>query len=898
MQRLRFLLIALCAVVLSLEGHAKVIVRDGVYYDLNYETKTASVTSGDRKYQGEVYIAGWVESDGIRFDVTEIGEGAFRGCIWLTYVSMPTTIISIGKLAFADCDQLASVRMSESLTTIEANAFSHCTSLTSITLPKSLKAIGAYAFFNCAELTSIIIPDSVTSIGSSAFALCSKLKSMTIPNSVTDLGDLVCYHCIRLTSVTIGDSVTSIGKGAFCFCNDLESVIIGKSVMSIGSEAFYQTYLSAVTIPNSVTSIGESAFRECSALKSVTIGNSVTKIDKYAFKDCTRLTNIVCCAVTIPTIDDYTFTDFDCTLFAPYNLIDSYKNSSQWRFHRIIGFTGVPTESISLSHTEVTLQSGEEIQLVSTVLPEAAVNNPLIWNSNDPSVASVDSYGLVRAVSVGETTISASFADIATSCIITVEPTPISELTLSQTSVTLKVTEEIQLTATIYPETTTDKTVVWSSSNPAVATVDATGKVTAISIGESIVTASCGAVKATCIIKVEPTAIQSISLSPSNWSGFDGESFTISASISPVNATDKTLEWTSSDKAIAVVDNNGNVNIVGIGECIITAAAADGSGVSASCSVTVKPVLVESISLDPAEWICTKGQSLQVNARILPANADDLTLTWSSDDESVATVNSDGLVTAVGIGECIITASAADGSGVSASCSVTVKPVLVESISLDPAEWICTKGQSLQVNARILPANADDLTLTWSSDDESVATVNSDGLVTAVGIGECIITASAADGSGVSASCSVIVKPVLVESISLDPAEWSGFEGEIFQINAIITPDEAENKTIEWASSDISIATVDNNGLVNVIKDGSCIISARTTDGSDLSAECIVTSISGIDDIFADADERFDIYNMQGLLIKKDCNRDNLKNLSSGIYIIRQDNKTKKIIVK
>lgn len=271
---------------------------------------------------------------------------------------------------------------------------------------------------------------------------------------------------------------------------------------------------------------------------------------------------------------------------------------------------------------------------------------------------------------------------------------------------------------------------------------------------------------------------------------------------------------------------------------------------------------------------------------------------WTSSDEEIAVVDNKGHVTAKNMGTCVITASTTDGSGISATCTVIVLPILVKSIALDCTEWTGFRGESFHIRATVLPDNATDKAMVWSSDDESVATVNSDGLVTAIGIGECIITASAADGSGVSASCSVIVKPVLVESISLDPAEWSGFEGEIFQINAIITPDEAENKTIEWTSSDISIATVDNNGLVNAIKDGSCIISARTTDGSDLSAECIITSISGIDNIFTDADESFDIYNVHGLLIKKDCNRDNLKNLSSGIYIIRQDNKTKKIIVK
>lgn len=222
----------------------------------------------------------------------------------------------------------------------------------------------------------------------------------------------------------------------------------------------------------------------------------------------------------------------------------------------------------------------------------------------------------------------------------------------------------------------------------------------------------------------------------------------------------------------------------------------------------------------------------------------------------------------------------------------------ITEIKLDPEHFDGIPGDIKLIKADILPQDASIKTLVWTSSDKNVATVDDKGNVSTIGIGECIITAAATDGSGVTATCTVTVNSVLVDSIVLDPAEWSGPEGDTFQINAIITPDEAENKTIEWTSSDISIATVDNNGLVNAIKDGSCIISARTTDGSDLSAECIITSISGIDDIFTDADERFDIYNMQGLLIKKDCNRDNFKNLSVGVYILQRGEVFRKLIIR
>lgn len=197
-----------------------------------------------------------------------------------------------------------------------------------------------------------------------------------------------------------------------------------------------------------------------------------------------------------------------------------------------------------------------------------------------------------------------------------------------------------------------------------------------------------------------------------------------------------------------------------------------------------------------------------------------------------------------------------------------------------------------------MPVDASIKKLSWFSSDENVAVVDESGTVTAVGVGKCVITAAATDGSGVTATCEITVNPVLVESMILTPAEWNGIEGETFQITAAVLPENATDKSLEWSSSNELVATVDNRGLVSVLKEGSCIITAKTTDGSEISAECIVTSTSGIDDIFSDAEERFDIYNMQGVLIKKDCNRDSLKMLSSGIYILRQGRETRKIIIR
>ena len=166
---------------------------------------------------------------------------------------------------------------------------------------------------------------------------------------------------------------------------------------------------------------------------------------------------------------------------------------------------------------------------------------------------------------------------------------------------------------------------------------------------------------------------------------------------------------------------------------------------------------VTSITLNAEQLTMEYGTKEQLTATVAPDDADDPGLTWTSDNEEVATVDENGLVTAVSVGEANITATAVDGSGVTATCKVTVTPKLVTSVILDESELTIEKGFTAQLNATVAPDDADNLGLTWTSDNEEVATVDENGLVTAVGEGTATITATANDGSGVSASCVVTV---------------------------------------------------------------------------------------------------------------------------------------------
>ena len=226
-------------------------------------------------------------------NATSIDNSFFRGCKWLTSVSISGSVTSIGEYAFLGCSGLTSVTIPESVTSIGVRAFDGCSGLTSVTIPESVTSIGEYAFAGCSSLTSITIPESVTSIGQGAFDYCLSLTSVTIPEGVTSMDYGAFWGCSGLTSVTILEGVTSIGEKAFAYCSGLTSVTIPESVTSIGDGAFVGcSSLTSLAIPNSVTTIGDGAFAYCSGLTSVTIPEDVTSIGSSAFERCSSLTSV------------------------------------------------------------------------------------------------------------------------------------------------------------------------------------------------------------------------------------------------------------------------------------------------------------------------------------------------------------------------------------------------------------------------------------------------------------------------------------------------------------------------------------------------------------------------------------------------------------------------------
>ncbi len=319
-----------------------------------------------------------------------------------------------------------------------------------------------------------------------------------------------------------------------------------------------------------------------------------------------------------------------------------------------------------------------------------------------------------------------------------------------------------------------------------------------------------------------------------------GSTVTLNPEIIPADTGRKKV-WSSSDESIATVSSAGEVTALAAGDVQITLLMGD---FSRSCNVHVVDnlVLVNGATLDKEELTLECGGGYQLTAALGPANATDKNVSWKSSDESVATVSSDGTVTAVANGTATITVTTSDG-GYTDSCAVTVI-TSVTGITLDNSTVNMYKGKVFTLSATVEPPTATNKNVIWKSSNEDIASV-ADGIVTAKGVGTVTITATTEDG-GKHAQCNITIT-IPVDGVSLNKNETTIKVGESEQLIANITPINATDTTVIWESSDNSVATVEN-GFVTAIKPGTTVITVTTNDGGK-KAECYVTvpvSVTGI----------------------------------------------------
>ena len=511
--------------------------------------------------------------------------------------------------------------------------------------------------------------------------------------------------------------------------------------------------------------------------------------------------------------------------------------------------SAISVTGVTLNKSTLSIQVGGSETLTATVAPKDASNKKVTWKSSNEAVATVAN-GKVMGVKAGEATITVTTDDggKTATCKVTVsdKEVKVTGVKLNKTATSLLVGGNETLVATILPENATNKKVTWKSSNAAVATVDATGKVTAVKAGEATITVTTedGGKTATCKVTVsnKEVNVTGVTLNKATLTLIAGASETLTATVAPADATNQKVTWKSSNAAVATVDATGKVTAVKAGEATITVTTEDGAK-TATCKVTVKAatVAVTGVTLNKSALSLIAGASETLTATVAPADATNKKVTWKSSNAAVATVDATGKVTAVKAGEATITVTTDDGAK-TAACKVTVT-MPVSGVTLNKTALTLNIGANETLTATVAPADATNKKVTWKSSDATVATVDANGKVTGVKAGEATITVTTDDG-GKTATCKVTVKPNLVSEITL--AALAIYVGESKAITATVKPDDATNKALTWKSSDETVATVDATGKVTGKKIGTATITATAQDGSGVSGSCTVTVLSTV----------------------------------------------------
>lgn len=474
--------------------------------------------------------------------ITKVADGLFGNCTGLEEIIIPNTVKEIGEGAFTYCSNLKKVKLSDSIERIDYVAFRKCTVLENIEVPESLKSIGAGAFVDCQTITEINLPDSVSEIGDSVFQGCKKLEKVKLPSELYEIEDYMFADCVSLKEIIFPKKIKSIGTEAFLNCITIEDLNLAQSISEINESAFDGCEgLNKINLPKDLMYIRKAAFRNCSSLIQVKMSNLVNYMGDNVFKNCNFLTDIVLSArikaipsqtfqgcsslesIILPyqveTIEDNAFKNCtklkkitipkattsisDSAFSYPdkmtiYGVAGSY--AEQYAKENDIAFVAqqIATEKITLSETGMTLGRNEKYQLTAGLNPMDSTDE-VIWSSSDEKIAKVDKTGNVEAISAGEAVITAKSGEKTAICKVTVN-IPITSIYLNKTSIELNsIGDSYQLNASYYPSDA-DGAITWKSDDEGIASVDQTGKVTAVGKGTTTITVSCGKVKDTCTI--------------------------------------------------------------------------------------------------------------------------------------------------------------------------------------------------------------------------------------------------------------------------------------------------------------------------------------------------------------------------------------------------------------
>lgn len=496
---------------------------------------------------------------------------------------------------------------------------------------------------------------------------------------------------------------------------------------------------------------------------------------------------------------------------------------------------------VQLNSNSISLSVGETYQLQSE---QSDTQDPatIIWVPKNPEIATIDTTGLITAVSAGQATMQAFFSNSsvenAVECVVTVEAENVEGILINESNLTLKAGDSSSLLATVIPESASNKNVFWTSSDEAIVSVDQSGNITALSGGEATinVVTEVDGFSASCVVIVEQN-ISALTLNRKSAGLGIGGSVQLKATITP-ETTSSSVTFSSSNEKVATVSDDGTVTAKAVGSAVITATAT--GGVTATCNISVG-TFTKEVALDRTELTLNVGQTSPLVASVKPDNATNKNVKFSSSNAKIAKVDAKGVVTGVAAGSATITVSTVD-SGKKATCKVTIggnASTVPTQVLIEPSSIKIGIGEFVSPKLTVLPETASNKSVTWSSSNAGIAKVENDGRILGVANGTVTITATSVLGNIVG-KCEVNVGTATANGINLNQSTLSLNQGSSYLLTASASNPTTQLGQLIWSTNNSNVATVDSSGRVVGLTNGTATIIVQSPS-TGLNARCEVT---------------------------------------------------------
>mgnify|MGYP003310486558 CR=1 FL=1 len=506
----------------------------------------------------------------------------------------------------------------------------------------------------------------------------------------------------------------------------------------------------------------------------------------------------------------------------------------------------VPVTNVSVINSKTEYFIGDSTKIETVVSPSNATEKSLTYLSNNTDVAIVDTYGNVTFIGSGSATITATSNNGKTGSVtftVSKKPVYVEDIEAKLPSSSYYVGDEDKIIYVVHPEDADNPAVEFSSSDENVAVVDQSGNVEFLNPGSvtfTVTSKETSTLKDTIEVEVlsKPVAeipVDSVTFDKCESNVEIGTTTQLFANVLPANATVKTLSYSTSDSDVATVSSTGLVTFKKVGTVTITATSNNDKTATATFKVSKPIIPVESVFIEPFESNVKANTTVQLTAYVLPVNATDTALTYSTSNSDVATVDTTGLIIFKKAGTVTITATSINEKTSTAVFNVSDPIIPVESVVFDTFEPNVKVNTTAQLTAHVLPDNASDKTLSYSTSDSDVATVSSTGLVTFKKAGTVTITATSNNEKFALATFNVSDLFVPVESVNISLPKSTYSVGASATVSYEVLPSNATHKEVAFSSSDSTVATIDEEtGEVNFLKNGEVNLIVTSCDDGEI----------------------------------------------------------------